>query len=113
MRSGDNEYLKQAEELISVYHNLQHEGLNDVRDTNASIRCALVTVNEIMKACSRYPYGIEYLSQIDFWEGVKNELNQMAGIGKPLPDCQDCKGSGGVQIGEFEYDTCPCVNTFK
>lgn len=28
---------------------------------------------------------------------------------RPDPECQHCKGSGGVQTGENEYSTCPCV----
>ena len=111
----DNEYLDKAEELITIFHNLRYDGLNDVRDVNAAVRCALVTVDEIMKACSRYPYGIEYLSQIDFWEGVKSELNSMCRVLKPLEDCPHCNGSGGVATGADEngntiYSTCPCVN---
>jgi hypothetical protein len=28
---------------------------------------------------------------------------------EPDPNCPHCKGSGGVQVGENEYSTCPCV----
>lgn len=30
---------------------------------------------------------------------------------KETERCPHCNGSGGVKIGEFEYDTCPCVAT--
>lgn len=26
--------------------------------------------------------------------------------------CSMCNGSGGVQIGEGEYDTCPCMKDY-
>jgi hypothetical protein len=36
--------------------------------------CAIIAVNEIMENLTFMPYGIQYLSQIDYWEGVKTHI---------------------------------------
>jgi len=37
-------------------------------------QCALIAVDEIMENLTFMPYGIQYLSQIDYWEGVKTQI---------------------------------------
>ena len=48
--------------------------------------------------------GLENISTRDkvFYRLCKEAL-------EPLIVCPDCNGSGGVEIGEKEYTTCPCV----
>lgn len=44
---------------------------------NSSKQCALISVDEIMHVLSILPYGMQYLSEIDYWEGVKEEINKL------------------------------------
>ena len=49
--------------------------------------------------------GLENISTRDkvFYRLCKEAL-------EPIIVCPDCNGSGGVEIGEYEYSVCPCVN---
>ena len=38
---------------------------------------ALIAVDEAMYSLSVIPYGMEYLSKIDYWEEVKQEINNL------------------------------------
>jgi hypothetical protein len=40
-------------------------------------QCALIAVDEAMYSLSVIPYGMEYLSKIDYWEEVKQEINNL------------------------------------
>ena len=40
-------------------------------------QCALIAVDEVMYSLSVMPYGMEYLSKIDYWEEVKQEINNL------------------------------------
>lgn len=40
-------------------------------------QCALIAVDEIMTALTVIHYGMQYLSAIDYWEGVKQEIEKL------------------------------------
>ena len=40
-------------------------------------QCALIAVDEIMTALTVIPYGMQYLSAINYWEGVKKEIEKL------------------------------------
>lgn len=40
-------------------------------------KCALITVDEILEAIKYLPYGIEYLSTMDYWIEVKKEIEKL------------------------------------
>ena len=42
----------------------------------SSKECALVAVNEIMDALKFMPFGIQYVSAMDYFEGVKQQLEK-------------------------------------
>ena len=39
--------------------------------------CALIAVDNSMDALRFLPYGLDYLQQIDYWEGVKIEIEKL------------------------------------
>jgi len=45
-----------------------------LQQRNEGIQCAIIAVDEIMENLTFMPYGIQYLSQIDYWEGVKTQI---------------------------------------
>jgi hypothetical protein len=45
-----------------------------LQQRNEGIQCAIIAVDEIMDNLTFMPYGIQYLSQIDYWEGVKTQI---------------------------------------
>jgi len=45
-----------------------------LQQRNEGIQCAIIAVDEIMENLTFMPYGIQYLSQIDYWEGVKTHI---------------------------------------
>ena len=44
---------------------------------NQSKECALIAVDEIMMALTVIPYGMQYLSAIDYWLEVKKEIEKL------------------------------------
>jgi hypothetical protein len=48
-----------------------------LQQRNEGIQCAIIAVDEIMENLTFMPYGIQYLSQIDYWEGVKTQINKL------------------------------------
>ena len=49
---------------------------NKFMNAMSSKECALVTVNEIMDALKFMPFGIQYVSAMDYFEGVKQQLEK-------------------------------------
>ena len=49
---------------------------NKFMNAMSSKECALVTVNEIMDALKFMPFGIQYVSAMDYFEGVKQKLEK-------------------------------------
>lgn len=39
--------------------------------------CAKIVVDEAIDVLRVLPYGMEYLSNIDYWEGVKQEIEKL------------------------------------
>lgn len=69
---------EKADELITKYHTSRDANdWDDVRDVFAARRCALIAVNEILKA---NPYEVtktDMDSTIDYWEQVKSEIEKL------------------------------------
>lgn len=40
-------------------------------------QCAVIAVDEVIDILSLLPYGMEYLSHIDYWEEVKEEIEKL------------------------------------
>ena len=40
-------------------------------------QCALIAVDEVMHILNVLPYGMEYLSHINYWEEVKEEIEKL------------------------------------
>jgi hypothetical protein len=49
---------------------------NKFMNAMSSNECALVVVNEIMDALKFMPFGIQYVSAMDYFEGVKQKLEK-------------------------------------
>jgi len=39
--------------------------------------CALIAVEEIIKALPPFSYGLEFVAKIDFWTNVKKEIEKL------------------------------------
>ena len=39
-------------------------------------QCAIIAVYEVISSLSAMPYGLQYLQAVDYWEGVKQELEK-------------------------------------
>lgn len=73
---------KEKAELINSNYKgelLKKENKVDLSSINKlAIQCALIAVDERMEeAAEILPYGMEYLSRIDYLEGAKQELIKM------------------------------------
>ena len=44
---------------------------------NSAKQCALIAVDEIMFVISVMPYGITYLSLLEYWHDVKEEIEKI------------------------------------
>lgn len=63
---------QKAEELVNKFKSSQsHDGYNDVRDIHASIRCALIAVDEIIEN------GFNPQLQYNYWQEVKQEIQKL------------------------------------
>ena len=62
---------EKAMELVKNFFNLDNE------DIEISKLCALIAVDEIMRALTVIPYGMQYLSAIDYWLEVKQEIEKL------------------------------------
>ena len=71
---------QKAEELIGkcydTFVNDEDEHYN-VMAWRISKQCALIAVDEVMYQLNVLPYGMEYLSHIDYWEEVKQEIQKL------------------------------------
>lgn len=70
---------EKAEELVEKFHNAKSDKMSDYSTiyTPTAKVCALIAVDEIIDILSVLPYGMEYLSHIDYWEGVKQEIEKL------------------------------------
>ena len=64
---------EKAEELINRFENKTY---SQVKDEIAK-QCALIAVDEIIKALSKADTCYDLIEHIDFWEEVKQELIKM------------------------------------
>lgn len=89
---------KDAEEYV--------DNFNNIACKSACYIAGATSEHKLLKPQLEYADNIiKKLS--DELKSIKNQL------WKPDPLCPHCKGSGGVQTGENEYSTCPCVEPKK
>ena len=70
-------YMMPKEKAIELYQKYELLGRDFTRGVSMkehSKQCALIAVDEIIDILSVLPYGMGYLSHIDYWERVKQEL---------------------------------------
>ena len=69
--------LKKAKQLYNAIYNTNvHPNSVQIRSEIAK-QCALIAIDEIMYSLSAMPYGLQYISKIDYWEEVKTEINKL------------------------------------
>ena len=45
--------------------------------TDRAKQCALIAVDEIMNALPPFTYGLEFVAKIDYWQEVKQEIENL------------------------------------
>ena len=70
---------EKAEELVEKFLNAKSHKMSDYSTiyTPTAKVCALIAVDEIIDILTILPYGMEYLSHIDYWEEVKQEIEKL------------------------------------
>ena len=69
---------EKAEQLIEKFENHSFMDIDlKISSFESAKQCALISVDEIMQVLSILPYGMQYLSEIDYWEGVKLEIEKL------------------------------------
>jgi len=70
---------EKAEELVDKFLNAKSDKMSDYSTiyTPTAKVCALIAVDEIIDILTILPYGMEYLSHIDYWEEVKQEIENL------------------------------------
>lgn len=72
---------EKAQELVDkIYFSRRYKDGEDYIAEQAWIHakeCALIAVDEVIYILNVLPYGMEYLSHIDYWEGVKQEIEKL------------------------------------
>ena len=68
---------EKANELYNkLYNTSSHPHHVESRKNNAK-QCALIAVEEIIKALPPFSYGLEFVAKIDFWTNVKQEIEKL------------------------------------
>ena len=65
------EAKEKAKELVDKFT------LVGLQQRNEGIQCALIAVDEIAKELSVLPYGRQYLSRMDYYREVKDEIEKL------------------------------------
>ncbi len=69
---------EKAENLIWKYLTSRDvDGHNDVRDVHAAIRCALIAVDEIIKAVNNPDETYLMKDDVNYWQEVKQEIEKL------------------------------------
>lgn len=69
---------EKAKELVDKFYiGRSRDNLPLTMYWSSAIGCALIAVDEVIDILSILPYGMEYLSHIDYWEGVKQEIEKL------------------------------------
>lgn len=68
---------EKAKELINEFYPHVQWKLGQENCLERAKKCALISVDEIMQVLSIIPYGMQYLSEIDYWEEVKLEIKKL------------------------------------
>jgi hypothetical protein len=70
---------EKAQELVDKFMNIPPQKLSDYSriDMPTAKKCARLVCYESMKALTFLPYGLEYLNQVDYWEEVQNEIDNL------------------------------------
>lgn len=66
---------EKADSLVDTYRQFlpYYSKTNNLK---RAVGSALIAVDEIMQSLSVIPYGMQYLSAIDYWIEVKNEIEK-------------------------------------
>jgi hypothetical protein len=67
---------EKAEELVKKYE-IQFLSFGDYLPTIKSKQCALIAVDEIIKALPPFTYGLEFVAKIEYWTNVKKEIENL------------------------------------
>jgi len=70
---------EKAEELVDKFLNAKSDKMSDYSTiyTPTAKVCSLIAVDKIIDILTILPYGMEYLSHIDYWEEVKQEIEKL------------------------------------
>ena len=66
---------EKAKELVNKF--FRNDFLHHDINYQQAKECAIIAVDNAIDALSFLPYGLDYLQQIDFWEGVKQEIENL------------------------------------
>jgi hypothetical protein len=67
---------EKANQLVNKFikHSRAEKNLKPIESAK---QCALIAVDEIMMALTVIPYGMQYLSAVDYWQNVKQEIEKL------------------------------------
>jgi hypothetical protein len=68
---------EKAKELFDKIDTVKDEWGNYPMCFDTSKQCALIAVDEIMTALTVIHYGMQYLSAVDYWQNVKQEIEKL------------------------------------
>ena len=70
---------EKAEELVEKFLNAKSHKMSDYSTiyTPTAKVCSLIAVDEVIDILSVLSYGMEYLSDIYYWEEVKQEIEKL------------------------------------
>lgn len=71
------EKAKELLEKMNVIHHLKGNGLPVSMHKSQIKQCALISVDEILLSFTALSYGVVYLGQIDYWQEVKQEIENL------------------------------------
>ena len=68
---------KADELLIKFTSSESQDGYNDVRDIHAGIRCALISVYQLIETIETLEDSYWQSGTLEYWNEVKQELNKL------------------------------------
>ncbi len=68
---------EKAQELWWKFIHAQATEENGNLDGEIAYQCALIAVDEIIKALPPFEYGLEFVAKIEFWNNVKQEIEAL------------------------------------
>jgi len=69
---------QKANEMYNQFLNsMPHPEITNAAVYSIAKQCALIAVEEIIKALPPFSYGLEFVAKIDFWTNVKQEIEKL------------------------------------